>query len=300
MQDTQIAPVKEVDHWLELKSQWEGWCSSGGRFYLSDETQRYFERLAGYYFRRYLAGDGKVMGLGYKLGDDREAWSYVFSYMFTTKAKETGAHLLDDIFDRAFRNAAEKGVGGSLAGVMGFLKSQFHMRIRDVVRQWIRDEAGTEKQRNNKEGMDAPLGEAGGDGERSRHDVLADEEGMDAEQREQVRIGHGIGKSRYEQLDADSRVCAYLKSQKVSLANPLVTAHLGKNKSVLYEMEIEVRRGLMVACRELGEDEEGCYAIAVVAFRELQDRCGRWFFAEKANEPLFSLVKEKQPQEGGA
>lgn len=297
MQAARVSPAEEVDYWLELKSQWEEWRTSGGRFSLGDEARRYFERLVGRYFNGCLTSDGKVAHLGYRLDDDQEAWSYVFAYLFTTRAKETGAHLLDDIFERSLQKAAAKGVGGSLASVLGFIKNQFKMRVRNAVREWVREEAGTEGQRDHKEGMDAPLISGEGGDERTRHDVLTGEEAMGAEERELVEMGQKIGERQFEAMDGDSRICTYLKSLKVSLANPKLVAFLGKNKSVLYEVEKGVRRDLVLACREPGGDGEGCYMIATAAFQYLQDECRLWFFTEKANEPLFSMVKEKAPHE---
>lgn len=298
MQHSVHTSADEAGFWLSLKSAWEGWCADDTEFRLDLETLGYFESLAGKYFRMALGSDGFIAHLGYRMESDREAWAHVLTYLFMRRAKSTGAYLMDDIFERAFRKAEEQGIGGSLESVLGFIKNQFSMRVRGVVRDWIREQSGTTAQRNHKVSLDAPVGNDDSGQGGVLHQTLPGQETVSTDEAELELLGLELGRSVFEDADRAARVVTYLRSLKsVSLADGRITTVLGKGKSVLYEKESQVRQQLVERSQAVEEDDEGTMKIAVAAFQEFQIRCRDWFFSEFKEGMLLDVVNEKAPDE---
>ena len=294
--------LAEGRHWLALKLAWSRLTPASRRIEMDDESTAYFTALSARYFAQVLGGDGQVARFRLSAPPPAEVWDIVFRELYQRRTR-TGQRVLDDIYMKAFQAARERNLGDDIAGVVGFLKNQFGMRLRDVVRSWAREQIGTLGDHETVP-IDEPESEYGN---RTRHDIIplsAADEASDPEIRELRKIGRRQGAVMFREMEDNpktlvvNRACLVLQEARVSLAHPLVTAEFDRRPAALYERVANLRGSVLDWARNFDDahlDNEGRYHLAVGCNREICDRCEKWFFSEMRDSPLFTLVAEKMP-----
>jgi hypothetical protein len=287
---------KEAGHWLELKEAWAKLTPASKSLGLGPEADGYFQGLTFRYFSKVLGSDGVLVRLRLPSPPAQEAWGIMFRELYVRRTS-TGRRVFDDIFLRAFESARAAGCGDSAAALLGFVKKQYEMRLRDVVRSWAREQLGSLGDRTTESLDHAPKGDS--HDERSGHDVIPDDsrDEDDPEWRDLQQCGQRIAGVMFGEMDSMLRTCILLHVLHVSLAHPLVVATLGKGKSVLFDHERRVRAEVVARCRayDPGLDQEGQMCLATASYCNLHARCENWFFSEMRASPLFPLVMQRIP-----
>lgn len=288
---------REAGFWLELKEAWRALTPQSVVVPLSREAEDYFKALTFRYFSSVLGKDGQLLRFGLQSPSPEEAWATVFRELYLQRTSG-GARILDDIYLRAFQAVAKAGLGNSVEGAVGYLKKNFQLRLRDVVRSWARDQLGSlgKKTYLSLDDSQGPAGSAS----HSAHEFIpangtpAD----DPEWRDIQRCGSQIASSLFLELDDIRRTCVLLVSVRIGLNHPIVVAEMKRGKSILADHERKTRESLIGRCRvfDPGLDPQGLRDLEVAAYQQLRSMAENWFFTEKRTGPLFTLVMERAPQ----
>ena len=288
---------KEAGYWLELKEAWRRLTPESKRLDLSVETLGYFQALAFRYFTKVLGADRPLARLRLSTPAAQEVWDIMFRELHVRRTR-TGERLFDDLFLRAFESARALGCGDSAEDLLGFLKKQFELRLRDVARSWAREQVGTLGGRPA-ESLDEMAKGAADEGHKG-HEVTParGSEQDDPEWRDLQRCGWQVADVMFAGMDSLGRNCVLLHSLHVSLAHPLVVASLGKGKSVLFDHERKLREEVVARCRTADPvlDPQGLMALAVAAYQHLREQCEEWFSSEMRTSPIFQVVMERISQ----
>jgi len=133
-------------YWLELKEALDAWVKTGDMPPLSLEAQQYFEEIATFVVRTFVARHSRLFQSVPPPQEGRESWAILLEYLCRIRPV-TQTRLLDAIFDSALQRAAEE-FGGFQAGLaavekaLGWILNGFYTRVvREAMRDYVRQHA---------------------------------------------------------------------------------------------------------------------------------------------------------------
>ena len=295
-------------HWLDLKQSWNTWREKGEMPSMNAAASAYFEQISGTYFRKWLT-DLRLDQFGFAEVDNQEAWRISLTYLLVKRPKSS-RYLLDDIFERAHRNASEKigrTEGEELESFLNWVLSQFKMRMRDVVRYWVTEEKGSRGVIAQTTSTETPVGAESGDGEtRTLGDFLGtDEEEVSELEREEFRsLAEKVSVVVFDDLDDAPRITIFLEALhrdfgiRISCADPRITNATGLQKAQLYarrkealQQAVEMVRGTP-AWRE--SDCVGRHCLECFAIEWMLDFSREWFHRKKPACLSFLITKSAE------
>ena len=289
------ADAQELACWTELSNRWSAWVKKGEGLDFSADASGYFERLSHAYFRAALMGHGELLRFAEAMPMAAECWGIVLREFCAQR--KNGVRVIEDLFLRALAQAGDSGKAPTIDEAIGWLKKQFELRVRDVVRGWVREQWGPRSLRSRMTSLDRTH-DADGEG-RDGHAFIGDEAAdpsQHAADAELEQLGEELGRGIFNTADAMERTVVYLKSIHLSLAHPTVISSLGRGKSVLFKLEETMRGKVVDGAKRLIDDPadgEGARMIGGSAYRTLRDSCRDWFFSEMLDSGLFELVSER-------
>jgi hypothetical protein len=303
MSDWTLELTRLVPLWKELHDQWRAWADDAEELPLSVEALAYFIPLTHRLFSEAL--DGAAGSWEVPRPEPREAWAHVLVY-FHQKRPISGKYIMDDIFKAAREKAGKGSSWDQLDEFLGWVISQFKLRVREAVTNGYLKDFGPKTLRSITVPGEKKVG-AGSDGEgegRSLFDSLAGLEGFasEAERRELQALAEAWAAAFFPEVRQEFRLTLFLRMLRlergivIACTDKRVLSIAGCGKSVLSSGYDKTRKqwedfeGSQIEWQESEPDARDF--LDARGWWCVLDSSELWFWSEKKMEPLYQLVRE--------